>query len=453
MIPLNNSVYKSIMAFGYIKKKKISFFKILDGLKKSQYYQIDNIKKIQISKLKQLIYHSYNNVPYYHRLFKENNIHPNDINTFKDLKKIPLLNKDKIQLNFNDMVSKIHNRNNLVTNYTGGSTGNPMVFFQCNNYLNYAEAGRVFAWYIIPGFDYGARTALLWGADRDIRISQPFSYRLNKYLKGMVTMNSHKLNDKKFDIFLKNINQFKPYILRGYPSVLYQFANFIGGNQKTVTDLSCVITSAEVLYSHQRKKLEEIFNCHILDSYGCREVSQIAMECKKHNGLHIIMENQIVEILDSNEDVSNNEVGDIIVTNLNNYGMPFIRYKVGDRARRSSIDKCECKRTLSLINSIVGREQGYITTPENNYINEAFFGLRLSKIIGIKEYQIIQNKIDEIIILIVGNEKQIEDKINEILENIIEELGENIHIKIKYVDHIEKTKTGKYRMLISNIKK
>lgn len=450
MIPLNNSVFKIIKTLNLIKKRKFAFFEILNKFKKSQYHQIDDLKKLQIKKLKQLINYSYNDVPYYHRLFKENNLYPTDINTFNDLKKIPILTKEIIQTNLNEMISTEYEINKLYKNYTGGSTGNPIVFYQCNNYLNHADAGRILAWYIFPGFDYGARTALLWGASRDIRVSQPFLYRLRKYFDGMITMNSHKMNERKFEIFLKNMIKFKPFILRGYPSVLFQYSNYIEKNQKKLIDLSSIITSGEVLHEFQRKKMEDIFNCHILDSYGCREVSQIAMECKQHNGMHIIMENQIVEILNSNEEVSTNETGDIIVTNLNNYGMPFIRYKVGDRARRSSIDKCHCKRGFELIDSIVGREQGFITTPGKNYINEAFFGYRLAKIVGIREYQIIQNKIDEIIILIVGDEKQIGNQINIILSDMIAELDENIHFEIKYVDKIEKTKTGKYRMLVSN---
>ena len=170
-------------------------------------------------------------------------------------------------------------KNNLLENYTGGSTGKPITFYQCNNYLNWADAGRILAWYIIPGFDYGARTAILWGSERDIRSSQSFLYRLKKYCNGTITMNSYEITDEKFEIFIKHLNQFKPFIIRGYSTSLFFLAKFIEKHQMNIPDLSCVISSAEVLHEPQRKKIEEVFGCLVLNSYGCREVSQIAMEC------------------------------------------------------------------------------------------------------------------------------------------------------------------------------
>jgi phenylacetate-CoA ligase len=451
MIPLHNSLYKYWFTFQLVKKNRFEFFKILNELKKSQYYSTEELKDIQLRKLRLLIKYSYDNVPYYHELFKKNSLHPSDINKLEDLQKIPILTKKMIRANLNKMISTQKNISDLFKNYTSGSTGNPINFYQCQNFLVYADAGRIFGWYIFPGFDLGTRTAILWGADSDIRTSQSFAYQLGKYLNGTIKMNSNITNDIKFEHFINKIYKFKPFILRGYPSILYEFAKYIDKNNMEISGLKSVISSAEVLYEHQRKKLEEIFQCHIFNSYGCREVSKIAMECTKHNGLHILMDNQIVEILDTDEEVTENEVGDVIITNLNNFGMPFIRYKVGDKARRSSIRKCECKRGLSLIDGIIGREQGHIKIPSGSIISEAYFGIKLSKVPGIEEYQIIQERIDNIIILIVGDPGASRDKLSMIKNQMMKEIGENVEIEIKYTDKLMKSKAGKYLMVISKI--
>jgi len=439
MIPLNNSIFKSFMTLQLIRKKKFAFFKKLEQLKRSQYFPKEKLKEIQTRKLKQLLQYSYENVPYYHQLFKQNDVHPNNIKSLEDLKKIPILTKKKIQLNLDKMISKKIGKKNLFKNYTGGSTGKPLTFYHCSNYLNYADAGRILAWYIIPGFDYGTRTALF------------SSYKLKNYLNGTITMNALNINDKKFEIFIKYMNQFKPFILRGYSSSLWSLAKYVDKHQINIPDISCVITTAEVLHEHQRKKLANVFKCHILNSYGCREVSQIAMECPKHNGLHVLMENQIVELVDSNEDVAPNEIGSVVVTNLNNYGMPFIRYEIEDMARQSSISKCDCNRGLSLIDQIIGREKGRIITPSGNHIHYGYFVTKLFGIPGVEEYQIIQNTIKNIVILIVGNPDLPKDKLELIRKQMMNEIGENIQIEVKYVDQIKRSETGKYRLLISKV--
>ena len=452
MKALNNEMFKLMMSFKFIREKNIDIFKNIQQLKKSQYYSNEQLRAIQLKKLKKIIKYSYENVPYYHQLFKNNNIHANDIKTHKDLKKIPLLTKKEIRKNLNQMIPTKIKKETLFKNFTGGSTGEPLTFYQCKNYLNWAEAGRLLAWYIIPGFDYGARTAILWGSEQDIRDSQSFFYRLGKYCNGTITMNTFMITDEKLEFFIKRLNKFKPYILRGYASSLFLLSNYIEKYQVKIPEISCVISCAEVLHEHQRKKLEEVFNCNILNSYGCREVSSIAMECSCHQGLHVLMENQIVEILDSNEDVAPNEIGDVIVTNLNNFGMPFIRYKIEDMARQSSVDKCNCNRGLSLIENIIGREQSRILTREGGFIDEGYFSLILSKVLGIEKYRVLQDKDYNIYILIEGNSTILRSKLEFIRQQMMNDIGAGIQIQVKYVDHIKKSKSGKYRTVISMLK-
>lgn len=451
MKALNNEMFKLMMSFKFIREKNIDIFKNIQQLKKSQYYSNEQLRAIQLKKLKKIIKYSYENVPYYHQLFKNNNIHANDIKTHKDLKKIPLLTKKEIRKNLNQMIPTKIKKETLFKNFTGGSTGEPLTFYQCKNYLNWAEAGRLLAWYIIPGFDYGARTAILWGSEQDIRDSQSFFYRLGKYCNGTITMNTFMITDEKLEFFIKRLNKFKPYILRGYASSLFLLSNYIEKYQVKIPEISCVISCAEVLHEHQRKKLEEVFNCNILNSYGCREVSSIAMECSCHQGLHVLMENQIVEILDSNEDVAPNEIGDVIVTNLNNFGMPFIRYKIEDMARQSSVDKCNCNRGLSLIEKIIGRSTDKIITPFGNHILSEYFIHKLGKMSGVVEYKIVQYRKDSVVIYIVGNLEINKDKINELKNQMMNDIGEGIQIQVKYLDQIKKPRSGKHRFVISYV--
>lgn len=433
------------------KKGKIHVLKLLKQQQKSQYYSLKQLREIQNKKLRALIKYSYQNVPYYHELLRDQNLHYSDIKSTKDLKKIPVLTKKNIQQNLNNMISINFNKNTLLENHTGGSTGHPIIFYQDKNYLNNADAARILSWYTIPGYRLGSRTAVLWGAERDIRSKQSFVYTTRKWIYGTVTMNCNKMNDEKYEKFCRMIRIFKPVTIRGYAASLYHFANYIEKNQIQIPKIACIISTAETLLDYQRKKLESVFNCHILNSYGCREVSQIAMECKKHNGLHILMENQIVEVVDSNgEDISSG-TGNVIVTNLNNYGMPFIRYNIEDIAQVSSVDKCECNRGLELIDKIIGRQSSIIKTPRGNYLQGEFFLMKFLNIPGINEIQVLQDKIDHIIIYIVEGLNLDKNIIEKIRCDIKEQINENMTIKIQYIDTIKKPKSGKFQHVISYI--
>jgi phenylacetate-CoA ligase len=129
--------------------------------------------------------------------------------------------------------------------------------------------------------------------------------------------------------------------------------------------------------------------------------------------------------------------------------MPFIRYKVEDRALQSSIDQCGCDRGYSLIEHITGREQCRIVTPRGSFVDEGYFSIKLSKIPDISKYQVIQNKINKIVILIVGDSNRLKDDLELLKQQMMNEIDEGIEIQIKYVDYIEKTKNGKYRSIIS----
>jgi len=195
----------------------------------------------------------------------------------------------------------------------------------------------------------------------------------------------------------------------------------------------------------------ETFNCEVFDRYGCREVGNIAHECNEHHGLHISSDIQVVEILDNENNAVVDEPGKVIVTNLTNYTMPFIRYDLEDIAILKD-GVCNCGRGFPCLDKIIGRGDAIFKFSSGKTIHGAYFQEQMALLPGVEQFQIAQETKSRIIIKLIINEKFDELKFVKAKNYIIKELGEDISIEKKIVNEIERTPTGKYFRTISKVK-
>ena len=252
-----------------------------------------------------------------------------------------------------------------------------------------------------------------------------------------------------------NIKKFKSKLLIAYPSSLYQFVLFLE-EKNLQLDLPAIQSSAEKLYSFQRKKFNEILNCQVFDRYGCREVGNIAHECSEHNKLHVSQDLVHVGIINSNDNtIGYDENGFVTLTDLHNFGMPFIKYQNEDVASLSD-ENCSCGRTSYLLNPIIGRTSDNIFTQSGQIIHGEYFTHLFYNKPQIKQFQLIQEKIESVKILIVPNSNyenfdftKIIDEIESEISNLIK--NDNLVIEFSIVEKINTTKTGKYRFTYSKI--
>ena len=178
----------------------------------------------------------------------------------------------------------------------------------------------------------GDRVALIWGAPTDFS-SSTLKSRLRQWFEGpQLWLNTGRLCVDEFAEFNRRLRDFRPTIILGYANSLALFARFLSENERPTCSPKAIISSAEILSEEARAAIQLVFGCPVFNRYGCREVSVVASECEQHQGLHIMAEGLYVEIVDRNgHPVTEGEVGDILVTDLLNYGMPLIRYRIGDR--------------------------------------------------------------------------------------------------------------------------
>ncbi len=212
-----------------------------------------------------------------------------------------------------------------------------------------------------------------------------------------------------------------------------------------------IITSAELLDPEQRSLIEAVFECRVFDRYGSRETSVIASECEKHSGLHIGAENFLLEFIKENKPVKPGEYGKIIITDLMNYGMPFIRYQIED-AGVPSDETCACGRGLPLMKMAAGRVTDFLVTPERKIISGASLTIYLvANTPGVAQAQLVQEKIDEIIFRIVKGENFGEKSLAYLQSEIPKFFGPSMKYQIEYVEQIPLESSGKYRFSISKV--
>jgi len=213
-----------------------------------------------------------------------------------------------------------------------------------------------------------------------------------------------------------------------------------------------IITTGENLFDYQRKLIEETFECEVYDGYGSRETSLSCAECEERNGYHISDENSIVEFLKDGEPVSAGESGEIIITDLHNLVMPWLRYRIEDIGTYQN-EKCNCGRNLSIMSSIDGRIHDIIITPDGRRIPGEFFPHLFKDVSGIEEYLIHQKIKDKLSVIIVKNERFNQPELDYLIKYMKEYLGEDIEMNIVFTDKIEKPESGKRRFTISEVQK
>ncbi len=421
-------------------------------LNKSQWLERDQIIKIQNQKLRALINHAYNNVPFYHKTFRELDLKPNDIRTKEDLIKLPIIDKEIIKTNFDDIKANDFMKWKPVLRTTGGTTGKPLEYYsdKIDKGIFWADLWRAWGW---AGWRIGDRRATIGG----LRPSGSGfrSFLRSRIMERNLSLSSFEVNPDAMQIHVEKLRRFRPKILRGYPSSLYLFTRYLNQFSIQDTGVGSVLTISEQVYPHQREAIERAFGCEVYDNYGCPDGGVLACECEEHE-YHINSENAIVEIVKGNDVVlggEEGEEGEIISTNLNRYAMPFIRYRTGDMGKASDA-KPKCKRGLEILDSILGRTNDYIMLPSGNLlaaVNIAAVFNAISSQIHIRHYQVVQEKRDELLVYIVEDEG-FSDRESEIISNSLKEhITGEMEITVKQVDDIPLTDGGKRRSVVSKL--
>ncbi len=439
-----------ITARWYYRVAERASIKILNHLKETQYLPYEKIRQYQFAKLRMLLDHAYVNVPYYRDLFQSIGATPQDIRDFQGFRRIPFLTKEIIRQNSDRLMAQNMAPHDFIPNSTGGSTGEPLRFYQDRQYELWADAARIRGWYNIAGSEMGESCAVLWGAMHEVKEDFSILERLKTFCKfGEIELNAFNLSSARKLAFLKWCRLLKPKLLRGYVTAIKDLAMFIDEERLTFPRLKGIILCAETVDDSSREYIESVFRAPSYNTYGGRELSLMAMECSEKNGLHEVSENNYVEF--EGIDLKGYEnAGNLVITNLNNYGMPFIRYQIGDIGVPSSINSCKCGRGLPLIKKIIGRTTEVFIFDDGTRIAGEMF-IHLMKEFPIKEYQFVQVS-DSRVVLRLKKSDNLPNGVKEKIKDTYKKyLPDQVRLDFEEVEGFTKTITGKFRFVYRDL--
>lgn len=422
-------------------------FEKLNELERTQWYSYAEIKALQWNKIKRIIEHAYYNVPYYREKFKREKFSPDDLKTWADVVRVPILTKEELRESSLNLIAK-DRRYMFSRDSTSGSSGPATIVFTDRNASAFQHAA-VFRAHRWMGLTIASKTARFWGTQLDFK--RRAIDMLRDALLNRITFSTHALSEKAMYQYYDQLRKFNPNIIYGFTSAIHQFADFVWEKKLNThkNNIKAVLATGEPLFTYQREFVERVLKSRVYVEYGCAEFGPIAYECP-HAKLHLMAENSYVEI-ECDGQFSAEGKGDLILTELNNFGMPIIRYKIGDVGVVSNAT-CECGRGLPQIEEISGRSIDFIKTPDGRIIHGIYFDYLPKYFLGeIKQFQVIQEDNYTIRINVAKNSKFSQNTVLRLKEKLRDVLGNEMVINIDSSGMMLREKTGKLRFVVSRI--
>jgi phenylacetate-CoA ligase len=409
-------------ARGYRRKYGGVFRPSLVRLARNEQQSLDQLVAEQRAALHALLRHAVAHVPFYRRL----NCPVDDLSAW------PILEKATVVAELERFISEIHDRRRLLAAYTSGTTGTPLTLrmSEASYQAEMAFRWRHKAW---GGTPFLCRGAYVSGHPVvPANQARPPFWRVDGVEKRLLCSSLH-LSPQNLGAYLDALAAYGPEFIHGYPSSLYLLAQQPGACRP-----KAIFTGSETLLDFQRRAIEEAFDAPVFNWYGNTEMSANIIQCAAGN-LHERLDYGFLELLDD---------GSMVATGFNNPAMPLIRYRVGDRATRKA-GACPCGCAFPLIERIEGRNEDYIRTPDGRCIGRMDHLFKNAH--HVREAQIVQRQRDTIIIRIVRANGYSDADEQIVRREARQRLGDVIHVRFEYVDTIERTATGKFRFIVSEL--
>jgi phenylacetate-CoA ligase len=418
------------------------------SLEESQWWDEGRLRSLQLARLRALLRHAADHVPYYRELFREQGFDPGDLQSLADLARLPLLAKSDIRNNLERL--KAERARGLMRFNTGGSSGEPLIFFLDRERASHDVAAkwRATRWW---GLDIGDPEIVVWGSPIELG-AQDRVRQMRDAVMRTELLPAFEMSEPKLDQFVRRIRNRRPRMLFGYPSALAHIARHAERRGVAMNDLGVKVAFAtgERLYEQQRLDIERTFDCKVANGYGSREGGFIAHQCPA-GGMHITAEDVVIEVLDPHgRPLGPERQGEIVVTHLATRQFPFIRYRTGDVGVLSA-KRCACGRGLPLLHEIQGRTTDFVVARDGTVMHGLALIYVVREIPGVRQFKIIQESLEKTRVLLVTDADFDDARVDAIRSGIARRIGGQAHIDIQRVAEIPAEASGKYRYVVSRV--
>ena len=425
-----------------------SMFKYWRAFENSQYYSQNDLVQNQNNLFLLLLNYVLTNNAFYINKYRYHDISIQSVKSLNDIAKLPLVTKSEIRSNLNLLISKPFDKNHLLHFKTGGSTGKALDLYiteDCSSRRN-ACARRHDRW---TGWKPGEPIAAVWG-NPDLPKTIKANLK-NLFISPIIFLDTMAMNIPSVNSFLFNCQKKKATLLFGHAHSIYLLAQYVSNFELQAFQPKGILSTSMMLYPHERSLIEKTFGCKVIDRYGCEEVGLIGCECSKHEGMHLNIDNLIIEFLNENGfPAKPGEPGQIVLTDLSNIAMPLIRYKVEDIGIPLEI-QCSCGRGLPLMQKVIGRTADFLIKDDGTKVaGISLIENTLTKLSGINQMQIIQNSLYEFQLNIVPD-LIYSDTVSIDLASYFSKIFPGSRTDIHLVKQIPPEPNGKFRFSICNV--
>ncbi len=422
----------------------------LDWLLRTQYLPPADIQAIQFEKLLLLIEHVYRTVPYYRQVMQEHDIMPNDFTSVNDIQKLPILSRHLLHTKQGELLSSEADHETLQTNFSSGSTGIRAEFRQDLNFRSWMRAHQLRTYGWCSNWQLGQPFVLLWGSEIYWSYKKVVD-QVENFLVNRREFNTFRLSDDLIQRFLQKLVRFEPVLVSTYTNAMHLIAREAERQRIRIPGLRAIQGTSEPLPPIVRDRLVAIFGCEVFDKYGSRETNIVSHESPQHEGMCIQAENVLVEFLTHDgQPCQPGQTGRIVLTTLNNFSMPLIRYETSDLA--APLDGyCPSGIGLSRMTSVAGRLQDLIISPDGDHIDAYFFSYLIMRFSDIHWFQVVQRWPDHLLIrLFAPNGLSVETH-KQIVERIRHHTGYPFRIDFETLSSMPESSTGKFRLCVSEL--
>lgn len=435
----------------YVKRNRIQ--ENLATLRKFYALPIAEQRCIQTERLVALLKHAVTNVPYYRSVLRDAEVCVNGTIDLTRFANIPLLTKDILRDQCDQLKSDDLAERRWYRNTSGGSTGEPAIFIQDSHYHDLSMATKIIQ-YEWSGKTEGEVHIKLWGSDRDIlKGSIGSRAKFSNFLRNQTLLNTYLMTETVMDNYITIIKQKKPKLIEAYVQSAYEIARYMKTKEDRISGVGCVITSAGTLFPLMRQEIEAAFQCNVVNRYGSREVGDMACQRLPNHSLEISHYTHLIEVVDPEGfPVQPGEMGEIVVTCLSNFAMPLIRYRIGDMGIPAH---AEYDGSIGVVRleAVTGRTRDVFITSSGAIVDGAYFTHLVFFRDWIKQFQFVQESLDLVVLRIVAGEHAIptREELLDIEAKIQRVMGPACRVQIDFVTEILPTPSGKYRYTISKV--
>lgn len=416
-------------------------------LESTQWLAREELERMQVASLRALLEHAGKNVPYWRELFRRIGFDPRGVRRTADLVELPILTREIVQERYDALVDPARRATNIRKG-TSGTTGVPLKFQYCNESEAWRQATRLrgYGW---AGYRMGLRTLHYWGTGSQTPSGlTAHKMRLDRALKREGYIDAVRQDEGSLRATAERIARMHPHCIIAYTQALASFARWIHERGARDWPDVRVICAAEALLPNDREAIERAFGPHVFETYGSRETMLVSAECDAHQGMHLSEENLVVEIVRDGAPVAPGESGEVLVTDLHNYGMPFIRYANGDVATAAPDARCVCGRTLRKLAGVDGRRSDTLRDANGAPVpGMVFICLLVADTQMLRAFQVVQKKSGDVELKVVRGADFEPERFADVVRRI-EPYFRGLPVRVVFCEEIPASASGKRRPIV-----